>query len=115
LDDLGLGVTNFLIYKETDMPTIVYDILALLGSLIRLLGMAVFGLGAGWFVLEVFHKGQQVWQLQLALFLGFCGLAIALAYFTTAGALGAFGIGVGVAMFIWGMPKPKKKEEEEED
>jgi len=94
------------------MPQIVYEILDLLGALIRLLGMAVFGLGAGWFVLEVFRKGQQAWQLQLALFLGFCGLAIALAYFTTAGALGGFGIGVGAAMFVWGMQKPKKKEEE---
>jgi hypothetical protein len=95
------------------MPPLVYEILDLLGALIRLLGMAVFGLGAGWLVLEIFHKGQQAWQLQLALFLGFCGLAIALAYFTTAGALGAFGIGIGVAMFIWGMPNPKKKEEED--
>jgi hypothetical protein len=95
------------------MPQIVYEILDLLGALIRLLGMTVFGLGAGWFMLEVFRKGQQAWQLQLALFLGFCGLAIAMAYFTTAGALGGFGIGVGVAMFVWGMPKPKKEKEEE--
>jgi membrane-bound ClpP family serine protease len=96
------------------MPPIVYDILDLLGALIRLIGMAVFGLGAGWLLLEIFRKGQQAWQLQLALFLGFCGLAIALAYFTTAGALGAFGIGVGVAMFVWGMPKPKGEEKEED-
>jgi len=95
------------------MPQIVYEILDLLGALIRLLGMTVFGLGAGWFMLEVFRKGQQAWQLQLAIFLGFCGLAIAMAYFTTAGALGGFGIGVGVAMFVWGMRKPKKEEEEE--
>ena len=46
-------------------------------------------------------------------FLGFCGLAIAMAYFTTAGALSAFGIGIGVAMFVWGRPKPKGKEKEE--
>lgn len=95
------------------MPQIVYEILDLLGALIRLLGMTVFGLGAGWFMLEVFRKGQQAWQLQIAIFLGFCGLAIAMAYFTTAGALGGFGIGVGVAMFVWGMPKPKKEKEEE--
>jgi hypothetical protein len=95
------------------MPQIVYEILDLLGALIRLLGLLVFGLGAGWFMLEVFRKGQQAWQLQLAIFLGFCGLAIAMAYFTTAGALGGFGIGVGVAMFVWGMPKPKKEKEEE--
>jgi hypothetical protein len=95
------------------MPQIVYEILDLLGALIRLLGMTVFGLGAGWFMLEVFRKGLQAWQLQIAIFLGFCGLAIAMAYFTTAGALGGFGIGVGVAMFVWGMPKPKKEKEEE--
>jgi len=95
------------------MPPIVFDILSILGALIRLLGMVMFGLGAGWFALEVLRKGQQVWQFQIAIFLGFCGLAVGLANFLSAGALGAFGIGVGAAMFVWGMPKLKKEKKED--
>ncbi len=95
------------------MPTIVYEILDLFGSLFRLLGMLVFGLGAGWFALEMFRKGQQAWQLQIALFLGFAGLAVAAMYFLAPGGLGAFAIGAGIAMLVWGMKKPKKEEEED--
>jgi len=95
------------------MPPIVYEILELLGALIRLLGMLVFGLGAGWLALEFFRKGQQTWQLQIAIFLGFAGLAIALTYFTSPGALGAFTLGAGAAMLVWGLRKPKKEEEED--
>ncbi|MFH1739135.1 MAG: hypothetical protein ABIH23_09010 [bacterium] len=96
------------------MPTIVYDILDLFGYLFRLLGMLVFGLGTGWFVLEMFHKGQHAWQLQIALFLGFAGLAVAAMYFLTPGGLGAFAIGAGAAMLVWGVKKPKKEEKEED-
>lgn len=95
------------------MPPIVIQILELLGWLFRLLGMLAFGLGAGWFTLELFRKGQQAWQLQIAIFLGFVGLAIALAYFTSPGALGAFTLGAGGAMLTWGMRKPKEKDEED--
>ncbi|MDI6770533.1 MAG: hypothetical protein QMD04_12785 [Anaerolineales bacterium] len=96
------------------MPTIVYEILDLFSALFRLLGMLVFGLGAGWFVLEMFRKGQQAWQLQIALFLGFAGLAVAAMYFLAPGGLGAFAIGAGAAMLVWGMKKPKKEEKEED-
>ncbi len=94
------------------MPPIVNEIFVLLSTLLRMLGLLVFGLGAGWFALEVFHKGQQTWQLQIAVFLGFFGLAVAAMRFLTPAALGAFCIGAGLAIFLWGMPKKQKKEEE---
>jgi hypothetical protein len=71
-----------------------------------------FGLGMGWLLLEFFRKGQQAWQLQIALFLGFVCLVIAAARILTPAALGGFGIGVAVAVFVWGLPKKKKAEEE---
>jgi hypothetical protein len=85
----------------------------LLGALLRMIGMALLGLGASWLTLEFFRKAQQEWQLQIALFLGFVGLLIAMAIYLAPAALGGFGIGVGVAMFLWGMPKkqPEVKEE----
>ena len=93
------------------MPVIVNDLLTLLAELIRLLGMAVLGLGLGWLVLDLLKK-LELWQAQVAIFLGLAGLIIALAVFTGMGAFGAFAIGVGVAIFMWGMPKKEKKEEE---
>ena len=93
------------------MPTIVTDIIILLGQLLRLLGLAVLGLGFGWLALDLFKK-IQVWQGLVAMFLGLAGLSIGMAAFTGAGALGAFSIGFGAAILMWGMPKKEKKEEE---
>ena len=93
------------------MPSIVYDIIILLGQLFRFVGMAILGLGIGWLALDLLKK-IQVWQGQVAVFLGLAGLIIAMTVFTGAGALGAFAIGVGGAILMWGMPKKEKKEEE---
>ncbi len=92
------------------MSPVVSDIISLLGQLLRLLGMAVLGLGLGWIALDLLKKIEP-WQ-QVAIFLGLAGLVIGLAVFTGAGALGAFAIGVGAAIFMWGMPKKIKTEEE---
>jgi len=93
------------------MPPIVYEIIDLLGSIFRLIGMAVLGLGIGWLSLDLLRRAQD-WQLQIAVFLGLVGLVIAMTFFLAWGALGAFSIGVGVAIFLWGMPKKQKKENE---
>jgi NhaP-type Na+/H+ or K+/H+ antiporter len=93
------------------MSPIVTDIINLIGQLIRLLGLAVLGLGMGWIALDLLKK-IEAWQGQVAIFLGLAGLIIAMAVFTGPGALGAFAIGAGVAVFMWGMPKKEKKEEE---
>ncbi len=93
------------------MPDIVYEIINLIASLIRFLGMGVLGLALGWLVLDLFKKITN-WQFQIAVFLGFVGLIIAMANYLPWGALGAFAIGAGVAILLWGMPKKKKEEEE---
>lgn len=86
--------------------------LDLIGALIRLIGMVLFGLGAGWVILEFLRKAEQAWQVQIAVFLGFVGLGIGMVRFLAPGALGGFGIGLGVAIFLWGLPKKEKTEEE---
>jgi hypothetical protein len=97
-------------YSYPDWLLITVDVL---GSILRFLGMAVFGLGTGWLTLEFFRKGQQAWPLQIAIYLGFLLMAIVLAGALTAAALGAFGIGIGVAILAWGLPKKKKEEKED--
>jgi NhaP-type Na+/H+ and K+/H+ antiporter len=93
------------------MPPIVNQLLILFSQLLRFLGLAVLGLGIGWLALDLLKK-IQVWQGQVAIFLGLAGLIIAMTVFTGWGALGAFAIGVGVAILMWGLPKKEKKEEE---
>jgi hypothetical protein len=93
------------------MPTLVYEIINLLGSLLRLLGMAALGLGIGWLALDLLKKAAN-WYLQAVVFLGLLGLIIAMTVYLGWGALGAFAIGVAVAIFMWGVPKKAKVEED---
>lgn len=97
---------------------IVSDIFVLIGSLIRLLGLAGAGLAIGWLVLEFLHKGEKAWQLQIAIFLGLVALVGALVkflFYNAPGALGMFGLGLVAAVLIWGMPKKKKDEEKKKN
>jgi hypothetical protein len=93
------------------MPIIDF-VIYILVALIKLAGMLIIGLTLGWLTLEVFQKGQFTWQLQVAFYLGFIGLLVALLLYSHLG-LGALGVGVGVAMLRWGgwgkSDKPKSK------
>jgi hypothetical protein len=91
------------------MPDIVYEIINLLASILRLLGLAVFGVAFGWLALDLLKKST-FWVVQVAVFLGLAGLVIALSVFSAWGALGAFAAGVGVAILLWGLPKKQKEE-----
>ena len=91
------------------MPSIVYEIIDLLASILRLLGLAVFGVGFGWLGLDLLKKSS-LWMVQVAVYLGLAGLMIALTVFTAWGAVGAFAAGVGVAILLWGLPRKPKEE-----
>jgi hypothetical protein len=112
VDDLGLGLTIFG-EKEKLMPNLVYELINLLASLFRFIGLAAFGVGIGWLALDLLKKSN-LWQVQIAVFLGLAGLLIAMAVFTAWGALGGFAAGVGAAILIWGLPKKEKKEEKQD-
>jgi NhaP-type Na+/H+ or K+/H+ antiporter len=96
---------------QTVIPQVLYEIITLIAELIRLIGMALVGVGIGYLAVDVLHKAEG-WPMKAVGFLGLAGLVIAMAAFLTSGALGAFGIGLGVAVFVWGMPKKKKEEQE---
>lgn len=80
------------------MPTIVNEVFALIGYLIRGLGFLAAGYGLARFALEAYYKAN--WQVQIALALGFFGLLIALTKFSTAGSSGMFALGAGVAFLL---------------
>jgi len=88
----------------------LYDILDLLGRLLRVLGSLVFGVGIGWLVLKIVKDAGKSWQLIAATILGLLGSFLVLAgWGPSSSTTGAFGLGVGAAILIWGLAiKPKK-------
>ncbi|MEP6895249.1 MAG: hypothetical protein ABI986_06550 [Chloroflexota bacterium] len=92
------------------MPSILIDLLGLLGIIVRFAGFLVFGYAIGRFVWDNFKTA--VWQVQVALILGFFGVAIAFTDFASAGSAGAFALGGGAAFLMASMPKKENKEDE---
>ena len=70
------------------MPPLVDEIFGFLGFMLRALGFLVVGFAIGRLVLDNFKKS--VWQVQIALSLGFFGLLIGLTDFASPGSAGAF-------------------------
>lgn len=94
------------------MPYLVNDIFSFLGFLLRALGFLVIGFGLARFMLEAFNK--PIWQLQIALVLGFFGLLIGLTDFSSPGSAGAFALGAGAAFLMPSLLNKEAKEKEEE-
>ena len=85
------------------MPPLVDEIFGFLGFMLRALGFLVVGFAIGRLVLDNFKKS--VWQVQIALSLGFFGLLIGLTDFASPGSAGAFALGAGAAYFMNMMPQ----------
>ncbi|MDO9300462.1 MAG: hypothetical protein Q7T89_03725 [Anaerolineales bacterium] len=86
------------------------EVLSIIGFIIRALGFALLGFGIGRFTMDAYKKA--VWQVQIALAVGFFGLLVGLTNYSSAGSMGMFALGAGIAILLSGMAK---KEEETED
>lgn len=81
----------------------IFDVLDLIGYLLRALGSLVFGLGVGWLVVMVFKWEGKSWQLAVAAVLGLLAAFVLLGHYVAGGAtIGAFGLGAGAALLAWG-------------
>lgn len=89
------------------------EILSLIGFVIRALGFIVLGFGIGRFAMEAYKKA--VWQVQIALILGFFGLLIGLTNYASAGSMGMFALSSGAAMILSNMPKKEDAEEDKKE
>jgi len=76
--------------------------MAVLGYFLRLLGALVFGVAAGWLVLQTLKPESFQWPLAIAGILGLLGTFVLLGHWVDGGGtLGAFGLGAGGAILIW--------------
>lgn len=91
-----------------DFLTILNDIIAIFGHLLRAAGFGLFGFGISKFTQNAYAKAD--WPMQMALALGLFGLLIALTVFSSAGSAGAFALGAGIAFLAM-----KKEEAPEAD
>jgi hypothetical protein len=89
----------------------LYDVLGLLGVLLRFVGALVFGVASGWLVIHLLK--WQIWQVAAAAVLGFFGVFALLGYWISGGGtIGAFGLGAGAGVLIWGLMPERSKDEE---
>ena len=85
------------------------NILEIIGYVLRALGFLILGFAIGRFTLDSYK--QAVWQVQIALIIGFFGLLVGLTDFSSPGSMGMFAIGTGLAMIMVIMAKKEEKEE----
>ena len=91
-----------------DQFTQILNIIAyVLVSIFKFAGTLVFGLGLGWFALDAYKKGMQVWQTQVAFWVVLGSVLIASLRYSHL-ALAGLCLGLGIAVFLWGMPRKKK-------
>ena len=89
------------------------QVLSTLGFVIRAIGFLLLGFGVARFTLDAYYKA--VWQVQVALAVGFFLLLIGLTNYASPASMGTFAIGAGAALMMQFMGKkeePKEKEEE---
>jgi uncharacterized membrane protein AbrB (regulator of aidB expression) len=87
------------------------NILEIIGYVLRALGFLILGFAIGRFTLDSYK--QAVWQVQIALVIGFFGLLVGLTDFSSPGSMGMFAIGAGLAMVMVLMAKKQEEEVKE--
>ena len=88
------------------------EVLSVIGFVIRALGCVLLGFALGRFTLDAYNKA--VWQVQIALAVGFFGLLVGLTNYSSPASMGMFALGAGVAMLMSMMGKKKEDPNEEE-
>jgi hypothetical protein len=88
---------------------IFYDVVDIIGLLVQVLGLVLFGVAAGWFTLKVIDQPEKNWQLQSIVYSVFLVFVAMLARYLSQGALGAFLVGAAGALLYWGLIKNREK------
>ena len=87
------------------------EVLSVIGFVIRGLGFALLGFALSRFFLDAYRSA--VWQVQIALAVGFFLLLVGLTNYSSPASMGLFALGAGGAMLIAFNKKKDEGEEEE--
>lgn len=94
-------------------PDNILAIMALLGYLVRPLGVLVFGVAVDWLTMRVLKMEDEGWQMRLAVFLGLLAAFVLLGHWVPGGGtLGMFGLGAGAALLFWGVMADRRGAQE---
>ena len=85
------------------------SVLSVVGYVLRALGFIVLGFGIGRFTMDAYNKA--VWQVQIALAVGFFALLVGLTNYSSPGSMGTFALGAGAALLMSMMPKKDTEED----
>jgi hypothetical protein len=88
-----------------------YDVVGIVGLLVQVLGLFLFGVTTGWFTLYMINQPEKNWQLQSIVFSVFLVFTALLVKYLNPGAFGTFLTGAAGAMIYWGLIKTRKKPE----
>ncbi len=93
------------------LPSLFYEIVGLIGSLLALIGMLALGVAVAWLLLSALKREGQHWPYYLLLFVVFFGAGLFLLNNLTYGAIGLFTLGFAGSIFYFGINRkePAKK------
>ncbi len=101
-----------MILSNLDLTMDVYELMEILGLILRPFGALAFGLGAGWLAVQAVK--MKVWQFAVAAALGVSAVFVLVAYWLDSpGTLGGFGLGVGMAVVLWGIGRVRGEDTKE--
>ena len=86
-----------------------YEVLEIIGMLIQVLGLLLFGVAAGWFTLHVVSQPEKNWQLLSIVYSVSLVFVALMVKYLSRGAEGAFLVGAAGAMIYWGLIKNREK------
>lgn len=85
------------------------EVLSVVGFVVRALGFIVLGFAVGRFTMDAYQKA--VWQVQIALAVGFFALLVGLTHYSSPGSMGTFALGAGAAVIMSFMPKKNDEQD----
>jgi hypothetical protein len=106
-----MNVHMFRVLSDISMD--IYDLMELLGIILRALGATAFGLGVGWFAAQTLRVKS--WELKVATILGMLAAFVLMGRWDASpGTLGGYGLGVGTGLLIWGVGRFTPRDDDED-
>jgi hypothetical protein len=108
-DKGGIEMNATLFRTLADISMDLYELMEILGILLRSVGAVAFGLGIGWLAIQAIR--MRTWQFAVASILGLLAAFVLVGrWIPSPGTLGGYGLGLGIAVVIWGVGRVPQEE-----